>query len=215
MPVHALLARATRSPKKMTTPSARTSIRRRVGAAAMIVTLSLALGACSSSDKPGASGSTSPADVKETTKLLNKALQEQVAGNLDQAEKDFLEVIRRDPKNKFAYYDLGLIYQTQGKNSDAENQYRLVLTIDPKFGRALYNLGILRALANDVPGAISLYRQAILADAKDANAHYNLGLLLRGQGKDDEGNKEVQIAVNIDPKLRAKAIEEGVPLTGS
>jgi Tfp pilus assembly protein PilF len=198
----------------MTSPLVRTSITRRAGAAAVVVALSLALGACSSSGKPGASGTTSK-DAKGTAALLQKGLQEQVAGNLTDAEKDFKEVIRRDPKNKFALYDLGLIYQTQGKNSDGETQYRLALAIDAKFGPALYNLAILRTIAKDIPGAIKLYRDAISANAKDPNAHYNLGLLLRGQGKTDEGNKEVQTAVNLDPSLRAKAIKEGVPLTGS
>jgi len=199
----------------MTSPLVRTSITRRAGAAAVVVALSLALGACSSSGKPGASGNTTPNDAKGTAALLQKGLQEQVAGNLTDAESDFKEVIRRDPKNKYALYDLGLIYQTQGKNSDGEAQYRLALAIDPKFGPALYNLAILRTIAKDIPGAIKLYREAIAANAKDPNSHYNLGLLLRGQGKTDEGNKEVQTAVNLDPTLRAKAIKEGVPLTGS
>ena len=199
----------------MTSPLVPTSISRRAGAAVAVVVLSLALGACSSSGKPGATANTTSNDAKGTAALLQKALQEQVAGDLTQAETDFKEVIRRDPNNKYAFYDLGLIYQTQRKNSDSEAQYRLALTIDPKFGPALYNLGILRTIANDTPGAISLYRQAIAANEKDPNAHYNLGLLLRGQGKTDEGNQEVQTAVDLDPSLRAKAVKEGVPLTGS
>jgi Tfp pilus assembly protein PilF len=199
----------------MTFPPVRTSISRRAGALAAAIALALVLGACSSSSKPGATGNTTAQDVKTTAKILQRGLQEQVAGNLTAAEKDFKDVISRDPKNKFAFYDLGLIYQTQKKSSDAEAQYRLALAIDPKFEVALYNLGILRANANDVTGAIDLYRRAIASNAKDANAHYNLGLLLRGQGKTQEGNAEVQTAVNLDKTLRPKAINEGVPLTGS
>jgi Tfp pilus assembly protein PilF len=199
----------------MTFPFVRTSITRRAGAAAAVVALALALGACSSSAKPGVTGSTTPTDAKTTAALLQRGLQEQVAGDLTNAEKDFKVVISRDPKNKYAFYNLGLIYQTQAKNSAGESEYRLALSIDPKFGPALYNLGILRTLAKDIPGAIDLYRRAIASNAKDANAHYNLGLLLRGQGKTGEGNQEVQTAVNLEPSLRAKALKEGVPLTGS
>ena len=196
-------------------PPVRTSISRRATAAAAALALALALGACSSSSKPGATGTTTAQDAKETAKILKRGLQEQLAGNIADAEKDFKDVISRDPNNKYAFYDLGLIYQNQKKASDAEAQYRLALAIDPKFEVALYNLGILRANANDVSGAIDLYRRAITANAKDANAHFNLGLLLRGQGKTPEGNAEVQTAVNLDASLKAKATAQGVPLTGS
>jgi tetratricopeptide (TPR) repeat protein len=211
----------------MTLPPMQTSIGRRAGAVAAVVALTLVLGACSSSSKPGATGicsssaqpgspgTTTAKYAKDTAKILNQGLAKQRAGNIADAEKDFKEVIKRDPNNKYAYYDLGLICQNQKKSAEAETAYRRAIAIDPKFEVALYNLAILRANANDVNGAIDLYRSAIAANAKDPNAHYNLGLLLRGQKKIQEGNAEVQTAVNLDASLRAKAIKEGVPLTGS
>lgn len=198
----------------MMVPPVRTPISRRAGAVAAVLALSLILGACGS-DKPKVGSPPTPAEAKETAKILNRGLQAQIAGNIDKAEDDFKEVVDRDPKNKFAFYNLGLIYQNQKKNDDAEKQYRLALAIDPKFEVALYNLAIVRTLLEDVPGAIQLYRDAIASNAKDANAHYNLGLLLRGQGQIEEGNKEVRAGVNLDATLRPKAIAEGVPLTGS
>jgi Tfp pilus assembly protein PilF len=178
------------------------------------VALVLALGACGSDSKSGGSSTKGTGDAKGTAALLQKALQKQVTGDLAGAEPDFLEVIRRDPENKFAYYDLGLIYQTQNKDADAESQYRLALGIDPKFAPALYNLAILRTVAQDAGGAIDLYRRAIAVNAKDANSHFNLGLLLRKAGQTALGNAEVQTAVNLDSSLRTKAINEKVPLVG-
>ena len=64
----------------------------------------LALGACSSSSKKG-TGTTGTTNAKQAATLLNKALQEQVSGNTSQAEKDFTEVVRLDPKNKFGGRD--------------------------------------------------------------------------------------------------------------
>jgi tetratricopeptide (TPR) repeat protein len=63
--------------------------------------------------------------------------------------------------------------------------------------------------------AETAYRRAIAIDPKFEVALYNLGLLLRGRKKTQEGNAEVQTAVNLDPSLRPKAIAQGVPLTGS
>ena len=61
-------------------------------------------------------------------------------------------------------------------------------------------------------GAIVLYRQAIASNPKDASAHYNLGLLLRQTGHTDEGNTEVQTAVQITPSLKQAAQQQGVPV---
>src|SRR5438477_2115028 len=129
------------------------SIPRRAATVVAGIALALTLGACSSSSKPGASSNPGTGGAQATAALLQQALREQVAGNLTQAEPKFLEVIRRDPGNKFASYDLGLIYQTQGKLDDAERRYRVALTVDAKFGPALYNLAILRTTAKDDAGA--------------------------------------------------------------
>jgi tetratricopeptide (TPR) repeat protein len=169
----------------------------------------LALGACSSDSNGGTTSGTNP---KKASTLLNKALQEQVTGDVAQAKKDFEEVVRLDPQNKYGFYNLGLIEQNAGNDTAAENQYKLALAIDGKFEPALYNRAILRAKAGDTAGAIALYRAAIASNKKDPSPHFNLGLLLRQTGKTDEGNKEVQTAVKLDPSLRSKATAQGVPL---
>jgi Tfp pilus assembly protein PilF len=174
----------------------------------------LALGACGSKSS-GSSDTTTPKNPqKAAATLLQKALQEEIAGNTAQAQTDFAEVVRLDPQNKYGFYNLGLIAQNAGKNADAANQYRLALTIDGSFAPALYNLGILQTAAGDTTGAIDLYRRAIAASPNTANAHFNLGLLLRKTGKTAEGNKEVQTAVKLDPTLASKAAAQGVPLPG-
>jgi tetratricopeptide (TPR) repeat protein len=200
----------------------RTSISRYAGVVAAVLALTTVLGACSSSDEAAATGPCSgrvkvgstDSNANETTRILNRALRDELAGNITGAEKEYREVVDRGP-NKEAFFNLGLICQNAKNNTVAEEQYRLALAVDPKMEVALYNLAIVRTLQNDIPGAISLYRRAVAANAKDANAHYNLGLLLRGQGKTAEGNQEVQTGVNLDGTLRAKAIAQGVPLAGS
>ena len=184
---------------------------RRAGAAVILV---LALGACGSSSKPGASGcATTSADAKAVAALVQKGLQAAVAGNTTDAEKHFKEVLCSDQNNKYAHYNLGLIFQQRNENSDAEAEYNKVLAVDANYGPALYNLAILRTAANDAPGAIDLYRREIAANPKDANAHFNLGLLLRDAGKTTEANAEIKAAVNLDSALQAKATNEGYPFT--
>src|SRR6266566_1295249 len=87
-----------------------------------------ALAACGSNSK-GAPVTPSATDATSAAALLTKALREHVAGNSAQAQKDYEAVIQKDPRNKFAFYNLGLIAQTQNRASDAEDKYRLALTI--------------------------------------------------------------------------------------
>jgi Tfp pilus assembly protein PilF len=168
------------------------------------IALVLTFGGCSSSKSPA--GGTGPGAAQ-----LNKALTEIINGQLPQAATDLQSVIKIDPQNKYAFYNLGYIYQTEQKRADAEAQYRLALAIDPKYEPALYNLAILRTADGDVTGAIQLYRQAIASNANDASAHFNLGLLLRQTGKTKDGNAEVRAAVKIQPSLAGAAKAQGVP----
>src|SRR5438552_3891459 len=122
--------------------STNTVRRRGAVATALGVAFLLTLGACGS-DSKGGTNTSNPADAKKAAAaLLTKALNEEVAGDTAQAKKDFTEVVRLDPTNKYGFYNLGLIAQNAGSNSEAENQYRLAISIDGKFASALYNLAI-------------------------------------------------------------------------
>lgn len=137
--------------------------------------------------------------------LANQALQEGLAahqaGDLETAAALYREALKHDPQNKFAFYNLGLIDQTNGDLPSAENNYRLALGIDPAFTAALFNLAIVRDALGDQREAIELYRQVIAIDPLHAGAHLNLGLLLRSQGQTAEGDAEIRKARDIDPTI--------------
>src|SRR5690349_5034807 len=120
-----------RGSKTMKLPPVRTSISRRAVALSAVVALALAfgLGACSSSSEPGSPGTTTAKNAKDTAKILNQGLAKQRAGNIADAEKNLKEVIKRDPNNRYAYYDLGLICQNQKQNAQAETAYRQAIAI--------------------------------------------------------------------------------------
>ena len=143
--------------------------------------------------------------------MLKTALAELEHGDVAQAQANFEQVTRIDPRNKFAYYNLGYILQSQHKLADAQLQYRLAIAVDPNYDLALYNLGIASTASGDVPGAIKTYEQAIAANPKDAGAHYNLGLLLRKTGHTAASNTQLLIAVKLKPGYAEAAAAQGVP----
>jgi tetratricopeptide (TPR) repeat protein len=160
-----------------------------------IIALLMGLGvACGGSSPPGAA---------TADDLLNRGLQAHAAGKLDEATQAYFETLAKDPKNKFAYYNLGEIAQGQSRLVAAESYYRLALELDPKMTLALFNLAIVRTATGDTAGALDLYRRAVAADPNYASAHFNLGLLLRQLGQTAEAQQELATAQRLDAKLVA------------
>ena len=144
-------------------------------------------------------GSRSEADL--SSDALNRGLKAHNAGNYDEATTAYFEALMHDSKNKFAFFNLGQIAQTQKKPQIAEGYYRSALEIDTKFGPALFNLAIIRNDAGAKTEAIDLYRRDIQADPNNAGAYFNLGLLLREAGNSAEATQMFQRAQQLDPKL--------------
>jgi Tfp pilus assembly protein PilF len=191
------------SPVSVKTPI-RTTL---LGAVALPLVLALAA-ACG-----GGGGGAKPADP--TPDALARGIAAHNAGKIDEAKKAYFEVLMGDPKNKFAYYNLGQIARTAGQLAIAEGYYRSALETDPNYGPALFGLGAVRQAFNAVQEAIDLYRKDIAVEPNNAAAHYNLGILLRIQGKTAEGDAEIARAIQLDPKLPQPATPAPSPKTAT
>lgn len=172
---------------------------RRGGYAALAATLLVVVGlaAC------GSSLSSQASSAKQAADALAAGLQAQTQGKTQEAIDDYNKVLQHDSKNKYAYYNLGVIDQQAGRNNSAEKNYRTALQIDPQFEPPLFNLAILRTPASP-PEAESLYRQVIAVQPDNAAAHLNLGFLLRSLNRNDEAASEFSKAVSLDPQLASR-----------
>jgi Tfp pilus assembly protein PilF len=149
-----------------------------------------------------------PSEAQLAAQALERGLQAHSSGDLATAAAAYREALAHDAEDKFAYYNLGLIDQSEGRAEFAESNYRMALSIDPNYVPALFNLAILRVDAEAGPEAVDLYGQVIALDPANAVAHLNLGLLLIDLGKPTQGNKEVATAVDLDPSLLVRVPEE-------
>lgn len=147
----------------------------------------------------GAGGATRSPDT--TPGALARGIAAHNAGRIDEARKDYFEVLSTDPQNKFAYYNLGQIARTANQLAIAEGYYRSALDVDPLYGPALFGLGAVRQALNFISEAVDLYRRDIAVEATNAAAHYNLGILLRIQGQTADGDAEIARAIQLDPTL--------------
>ncbi|MEW6408136.1 MAG: tetratricopeptide repeat protein [Patescibacteria group bacterium] len=64
--------------------------------------------------------------------LFEKAAKFFGSGNFSEAEKTYIEIIKKDPKNVRAYKGLGQIYLKQRNFKDAKAAFEEVLKIDPQ-----------------------------------------------------------------------------------
>jgi tetratricopeptide (TPR) repeat protein len=188
------------------------SIARRV----LVLTLSLSLlatsSACGNEGKNSkgtvASGLASPT-IPASEDLLDEGVAAQKAGDTTKARRAYREVLRKDPKNKLALFNLGLIEQNEGRPAGAEAFYEQSLKSDPNYVPALFNLAIVQESTEKNEQAAELYRRIIAIDSDNASAHLNLGFLLsRKLGNVPEGEAELRKAVELDPRLASRVPPE-------
>ena len=177
---------------------------------ASVLVLLLVLGfvvSCSSDD------GSEPGD--EVDAVLQQALQAHADGDLDTAADLYKQVIVLDPQNEFAYYNLGLIHQTEGRLGAAAENYELALDIDPEFRPALFNLATVRTGLDQPDEAIDLYRRLLELAPDNAAAHLNLGFALIDIGEGKEGKAELATAVELDPSLESRVPERLLVVGGA
>lgn len=169
----------------------------RMSARALIVcglALALTTSAC---------GGAAKSDADLAAEALSRGLQAHAAGKVEEATVAYFETLAKDPTNKFALYNLGVIAQGQRRPAAAEAYYRLALEQDPKMTSALFNLAILRAQAGANQEAADLYRRVIAVEPNYAAAHFNLGFALQLLGQNAEAQQEFATAQRLDAKLVA------------
>lgn len=161
--------------------------------------LALALTACGGGPSPSGSPRTSGSVQAE----LDRAVHEEVNGNEAQAVVDFLAVVKTDPRNQIAWYNLGVIAGRNKQSNQAVRDYRAALGGDPHYVPALYNLAVLEAPAHPAQ-AVVLYRQVVRLQPKMAAAHLNLGLALESLGQQAAGEAQIASALALDPTLASR-----------
>lgn len=163
-----------------------------VGSVVAVTLLSLILASCGSGN---GSGSSTTIDTQ-----LADGIHAQAKGDSALAVADYLAVVKRDPSNKLAWYDLGVIAHQAGQDTEAAKDYQAALASDAHYVPALYNLAILKT-ATDPKTAEQLYETAAEVEPKNAKVHLNLGFVLKMLGQDAKGNAEIAQAVKLDPSL--------------
>jgi tetratricopeptide (TPR) repeat protein len=94
-------------------------------------------------------------DPADLAVLRNAAVLLSDTGRLDQALAVEAAIVRRDPVNVDALYNLGYYQRMAGRYDDAIGSYRTALSLSPGLGGAQFNLGVALLLKGDSAGALA------------------------------------------------------------
>jgi protein O-GlcNAc transferase len=140
----------------------------------------------------------------ETAKIsvpqaLDMAWKHVQAGQWQQAEKLYLQVLQMDPNQVDALHFLGLIAAQTGRNDLAIDYLKAALRLKPDFAGAHNNLGNVFLIQGKFPEAVASFQQAVCLQPDLAEAHNNLGNILRQQGQLAEAVASLEQALRLQP----------------
>ncbi|MEU5398046.1 tetratricopeptide repeat protein [Streptomyces sp. NPDC005963] len=122
--------------------------------------------------------------------------------DIPNAEITFKQVLALDPKNKFAWYNLGVLAQNEGRPGDAHKAYDAALKTDASYTSALFNKALLLE-KSDPDAALKLLRRAVVANPKASTAYFHIGETLAREGRGEQARDAYRQAVELDSALRS------------
>jgi tetratricopeptide (TPR) repeat protein len=111
--------------------------------------------------------------------LFEQAQSAEEAGNIAEAERLYRLLMKCDPADASAPFNLGNLLRASARNVEAEAAFRAATRTDPTFADAWYNLGDLLDEQGRSVGAIECLRTALKVAPDYADAMFNLALLLQ------------------------------------
>jgi tetratricopeptide (TPR) repeat protein len=118
---------------------------------------------------------------------------------LDEAVREFRQILSIDQDNNEAHNNLGMIYNSQGLKQEAVKEFRLSLATNPAQAMPHTQLAKIFMEAHQLPDAVAELTQAVRFDPGNANAHNGLGVALAQMGDYEKALEQFSDAVKIDP----------------
>jgi tetratricopeptide (TPR) repeat protein len=143
---------------------------------------------------------------------LGVALNEK--GDLDEAFRQFQEVLKLTPHNFHALYALGIISSSKGQLDEAIPLFQEVIKLQPDYADAHYRLGVALGRKGRLDEAISQHQEALRLNPNYFDAHISLGAAFGRKGQLDEAISQFQEALKLDPKNIGALYNMGTAFNG-
>lgn len=130
---------------------------------------------------------------------LKKAGELAEQGNVEEAEKLYIQVIRKHPQEFQAYEGLVKIYTEQKKYDDVVEILQFLIEHHPAHDGYYAQLGSTYLISRRFPESAEAYRRALSINSLVSARFINLGLALQGAGENEEALVVIQKGVDLDP----------------
>lgn len=111
--------------------------------------------------------------------LFDEAQAAEESGDVEAAQRLYRRVMRIDPGDPAAAFNLGNLLRANGRKVEAEAAFRAAVKVDPGFAEAWYNLADVLDGTTQSDQAIACLERALDADPDYADALFNLALMLQ------------------------------------
>jgi len=139
-----------------------------------------------------------PADMKAED-LLESAQAAVNAGNLPLAEALLKRATDVDPKNKYAWNNLGLIYLQTRQDDQAISSFQKQIEVNPYDEYAYNNLGRVYWQERKYDDAAKAFNKQLENNPLDKFAHANLGQMYEESHNYDQSAAELEKATSLSP----------------
>jgi len=119
-----------------------------------------------------------------------------------EAEKQLIEVLRRDPSDYKSRNNLAGLYQMTGRKPQALEEVRKITEMRPRYSAAWQNLGRLLGESGNWKEAEAAFGHATQLEPANAAIRLRLAQALRAQGKLEQAAREEQQAYRLNPALQ-------------
>ncbi|MEW6002783.1 MAG: tetratricopeptide repeat protein [Nitrospirota bacterium] len=143
---------------------------------------------------------------------LQAALEQHQAGNLDEAEPIYREILQREPGNADVLHFLGILLFQKKDFDAAVDSIKKSIEINPGNENAYYNLaGILQDIG-ELDEAITYYQKVIEMNPGLADAYNSLGAVLQKKGMLDDAITHFRKALELNSNLAMTHLNLGYAL---
>jgi Tfp pilus assembly protein PilF len=140
-----------------------------------------------------------PKDRLDEYMRYSRGIMYSSTGHLPDAIREFQEVLKQDPQNVLAHFDLAVCYHRSRRLDDSAKELDATLALAPDYWRADELLGSIWLEKKDYARAREQFTHLLKTVPGDYGAHYNLGILASRDGKWNEALRQFRAAVDADP----------------
>ena len=137
-------------------------------------------------------------EVEEPSELLHD-------GQVLEALSALRDVVKRSPKNPYAFHLLGIALFEAGELEAARDAYRAALTLAPKYLGARVHLSHVLRMLKDVRGAILQAEEARRQAPQDPEVWHALGMAHAQRGDRESARRYLEAYLGSNPELEVAA----------